>query len=278
MHSKHNRAPFMRYIRNERTSSLIICDGRDLSVRHERRDEDDGPLAFQFYLRGRQTNTVVAFSIHHDGLIACPESTNLHIWNLNDEKLVMGDSLSPKFYLAENLGLLSAIEATTFLDANTVCIATASSILLWDLRTNGVASRVQYIPKRGSKVVCMDSTNASHWKRCSLLTGDTNGTICQWDLRKSAVAHTFQQPTEVTTLQYSPDGKHFISGGKDGVVGLWKSIEQQPIMIHDMHGELPIVDAAWKDDSVIASLSADSATSRSIITIWRPTIFMLPPE
>jgi len=128
-------------------------------------------------------------------------------------KLTDIDHVAKQFLLDKNQTLDSEpIEALACIDNNTFCCGLNKSLVLFDTRAEGAASRIPGHMSRISRVA------TSSMYPTLLASSAYDRTVKLWDLHKNTARWTGQDDAVTSALAMHPRYEHVIMGNKDGTM------------------------------------------------------------
>jgi pre-mRNA-processing factor 19 len=132
-------------------------------------------------------------------------------------------------------------------------VATSNKIPIFDVKSNGVAALLEGHTGNVTKIAF--SENGYH-----LASGDSDGVVKVWDLRKRLCLKTFEHKgiSEVTALAFDPSATYLSFGGITGVAATYKVKKRDAVVAEWQHsGAATGIAYGTGSRSFLASVSLD---------------------
>lgn len=157
--------------------------------------------------------TITNLNITPDGskISIISQSQQLRIFDISQGVIVKNFKLSSPVYVSSN-------EQTSTLFAFG---GTDGIITVWDIEGGYVTHSLKGHGSTISSISFNGDLGDKNWK---LASGDTSGTVKVWDLVKRKCVHTFNEHTSAVRGT-SFHGDHFISGGRDEIVVIYRNFK-----------------------------------------------------
>ncbi|QLG70627.1 hypothetical protein HG535_0A05680 [Zygotorulaspora mrakii] len=217
-----------------------------------------------------ETNETVSISCNgqKEGLLAsCYSQGQLKVWDISayshadpiiNQPVISLNDADPKG--------LNDVSWMPLHDSLIAACGESNYVALHDTRSSELISQSDSNLHQGGINACKFNPHNS----LLLASGDAEGTVNLWDLRKldKAPIKSLQHGSAVSTLEWSPNLEPIIAtaGQNDGLVKIWDASTDRVIFTHGGH-MLGVNDIAWNahDPWLLCSVANDNS-----VHVWRP--------